>query len=491
MKLKYILPLLIIFYFSNIFAVTFSSDFLGYKGHRTTVNGVAYLNSDKKIVAIGGNNEIIIWDRNSKKILHRINFHQSKPLSFMSVNYSGSIAITVGFADRAIKVVDLNRGVLLKKIVASFSEYSLLKFLPKSNNFAVAAIDKNDKMNLSIWNSLTGKKIKTIYRSPFSVEKEYIASVDVSSNGKFCVMGTSNSKHGFKIINLQTNEIVVERKTDEDISTIKISPSNKFFVTGGTAKTVKVWNFKNGILIKKMQGIHQGYITSVDISPNGKYIVSVGFDNNSLFKVWDYKTGKLLQSMGNSSPRVNSVAFSHSGKSILIGLTTYGDLFDIATVREYFLFGNLSKQWKNFTWGDFNLSLKLPERPEEKLFYKSNRYYSYSKIVYKRNGFYSYIKIIDFKYKISDNKRLQHIKKSSEQLKNHVISQGGNVLSQKNIQINGYPGIEVIAVKKRRGKLKRYHFFVVFAKNFLYRIRVISKKGSESEKIFFNNLRIN
>jgi WD40 repeat protein len=59
---------------------------------------------------------------------------------------------------------------------------------------------------------------------------------------------------------------------------------------------------------------HIDAVTSCDISPDGRYIVSGSLDNT--FKLWDFNTGENIATVKKHSRWVKKVKFSHDGRYI-------------------------------------------------------------------------------------------------------------------------------------------------------------------------------
>jgi len=94
------------------------------------------------------------------------------------------------------------------------------------------------------------------------------------------------------------------------------SGDGKRIVSGGSDKTVKVWEWETGKCLQTMEG-HRNSVRSVAFSPQGDNIVSGSEDKT--VKVWSSKTGKCLQTLAGHQDSVLSIAFSGDGKSIISG----------------------------------------------------------------------------------------------------------------------------------------------------------------------------
>ena len=101
-----------------------------------------------------------------------------------------------------------------------------------------------------------------------------------------------------------------------NVMSVCYSPDGKYIVSGGWDRTIKVWNSRTGALLHTLQG-HSKWVYSVSYSPDGKYIVSGSIDNT--IKVWNSRTGTLLHTLQGHSDDVNSVSYSPDGQYIVSG----------------------------------------------------------------------------------------------------------------------------------------------------------------------------
>lgn len=111
----------------------------------------------------------------------------------------------------------------------------------------------------------------------------------------------------------------------DSVYSVAFSPDGAFLVSASLDKTLKVWNAQgwraeprtvNAACLSTLQG-HKDYVLSVDVTPDGAWIVSGSKDRGVQF--WDPKSAKaqfMLQGHKNS---VISVAVSPTGGQIATG----------------------------------------------------------------------------------------------------------------------------------------------------------------------------
>jgi len=100
------------------------------------------------------------------------------------------------------------------------------------------------------------------------------------------------------------------------VNSIAISYDDKYIVSGHNGNIIKIWDFKTGKLLKTLGG-GDGRITSIAISNNNKYIISAR--NYNTIRIWEFKTGKLLKVLTGHTYFIESIAISHNNKYIISG----------------------------------------------------------------------------------------------------------------------------------------------------------------------------
>ncbi|KAG0366973.1 hypothetical protein BGX24_003463, partial [Mortierella sp. AD032] len=98
------------------------------------------------------------------------------------------------------------------------------------------------------------------------------------------------------------------------VSSVAFSPDAKLLVSGGSDKTIRLWDVGTGQLIRTLEG-HENAISKVLFSPNEIHIASSSFDKT--VRIWSAKKGDCETTLRGHSESVIGVAYSPCGNRLV------------------------------------------------------------------------------------------------------------------------------------------------------------------------------
>ena len=129
---------------------------------------------------------------------------------------------------------------------------------------------------------------------------------------------------------------------EDGVTTVAISPDNKFLAAGSLDKSVRVWDLGTGDLLERLEEAggnpgHKDSVYSVAFSPNSKELVSGSLDRT--IRMWELqqhygggrgaqpRSGKCIRTFEGHKDFVLSVALSPDGEWVLSGSKDRGVQF--------------------------------------------------------------------------------------------------------------------------------------------------------------------
>ncbi|MBW4574594.1 MAG: FHA domain-containing protein [Aphanothece sp. CMT-3BRIN-NPC111] len=177
----------------------------------------------------------------------------------------------------------------------------------------------SDDNTIKLWHLTSGSLIRSLtWQSgvfQFHREATWFTSVAISPDGQTLASGCLDKS--LKVWNWNSGQLIRNIKGHSDsVNAIAISRNGQTLVSGSRDNTIKVWNLTTGQLISTLRG-HANSVLAVAISPDGKTIASGSRDNT--IKLWNLFDGKLLRTFTGHLDQVRAVAFSADGRTLTSG----------------------------------------------------------------------------------------------------------------------------------------------------------------------------
>ncbi len=100
------------------------------------------------------------------------------------------------------------------------------------------------------------------------------------------------------------------------VTSVAVSPDGKRLASGSYDHTVRLWDAETGLELRRLEG-HTESVTSVSFSGDGKRLASGSYDKT--VRLWDAETGLELRRLEGHTDTVRSVSFSADGKRLASG----------------------------------------------------------------------------------------------------------------------------------------------------------------------------
>lgn len=219
--------------------------------------------------------------------------------------------LAIGKTGNNAKLLDFSTGRVVQTYRGHEGMVISLDFSPDGNYLATGSADGTAR----IWNVLTGE---IIYTLPDRTSNVPVFTVAFSANGKLLATGSWDGRT--RIWDLETGKLIQSIPSLTPYA-VRFTRNGLYVVsavlpTRDNPKKIRLFEIDTGEEIREFIG-HTDIVTSIRMSPDGKYMLSGSFDG--MVKLWDIATGLQVQKFRGHTSRIHAVNFDSSGKYIVTG----------------------------------------------------------------------------------------------------------------------------------------------------------------------------
>jgi|GEM_PF-1473460 len=192
-----------------------------------------------------------------------------------------------------------------------------------------------------LWDLQTGLILKThiIYKEQNETLEEIYRPAILNDNSRaiisvykeYYVNNVKNVRRYYPVFNLLTlDSIDTWEFYNKGATWFELSETNKYFAikTGDPNNGVEIFDFATKQLLRRLP-VNGPSLTGIEFSPDDKYIVtSVGNEHRSL-KIWEIETGKGIYEFNDGG--YNNIDISHNGKYIISSIGKHLLLYPFKT----------------------------------------------------------------------------------------------------------------------------------------------------------------
>jgi WD40 repeat protein len=264
---------------------------------------------DGRLVATGGNGDgyVFVWDLATNKVKAALSVttgqRRASVLKFTpdSKGLMGLIPPS-GSAPAEARLWDIERRSLVRKRKGPSGNPAGLVCSPDGKS-VVVAFATGQSSRLCWWEVPSLKETTTL-----DLEGTQIHSLALSPQGNRLVAGGAE-----QVVVVDAAIRKVKRSFRVPAMTCLALNRNGILATGHPDMRIRLFDLRTGKLLRELEG-HVGAVVSLDLSPDGRRLVSVGSDR--AIKIWNVATGRELLTFRDHTREIERVAWGPDGRKI-------------------------------------------------------------------------------------------------------------------------------------------------------------------------------
>jgi WD40 repeat protein len=274
-------------------------------GHARFVRSVAFSEDGTRILTADPDNTVRIWNAATGRLIGARR-GQAKQVDSIMFAPGGRLALSASSEPTVmLRLWDIQTGELVRSFDAHTDWIDSAAFTPDG----VYVLSTSRHSNLIYqWGVGSGRLVRTLAGHTGDV-----AWVTIAADGKRAASGSDDRT--VRIWNLETGEsLKVLRGHQRVVAGLSFSPDGSKIVSGSHDKTARIWDVASGRELRKID--HFGEINTVTFTPDGgSVIVTAGITP----VVYEVATGRAVMPIRGHQGLVTSLVFSKDGKFIVTG----------------------------------------------------------------------------------------------------------------------------------------------------------------------------
>ncbi|MDX6400611.1 MAG: hypothetical protein QOF27_1217 [Gaiellaceae bacterium] len=296
-------------------------------GHATAVTSIAFSPDSKSIVTGSTDRTARIWVTETGRLVRTLNGHRDT-VETTSFARDGTQIITAGI-DGTVRVWDSPTAPELKTVTRQSSSIKSLEVNAGGSQLLVGdASGRARPWSIAQRRFLAGVRLRRPVTGVAFGKRDLIAiskpdravAVSISAG----LIATADSE-GIRVKGAASLRL----RGPDRFTSIDFSPDGQLLAAGADDGVVRLWNPRTGKLVQTLHG-HRDEVLSVTFSPDGKRLLSGSRDGDA--RLWDISTGAATVLRGHGGP-VFDANFSSDGQWIVTAGPTTAGIWPVATGR--------------------------------------------------------------------------------------------------------------------------------------------------------------
>lgn len=272
------------------------------KGHRDSVESLAFLDNGARLASGSVDGTIRIWDVESGKTIRTLKGHR-RSVNALAVSPDGKLLVSAG-NESELLTWDPATGTPRGKLVGHSLDVYALAFSPDGRWLASGGRDRT----VIVWDMTTRKPVHKL-----EGHEDTVMALAFSPDGNWLLSGDKggqlrrwNRSDGAEIARLSIHQ-------GRTVTAVSISLDARWYATAGGDSTVRLWNAETNHLQRNLSQ-SPGLAVALAFTPDSRQLVAGGSDRT--LRAWDVPSGAVNNEFIGHNDEVMALALSPDRRTI-------------------------------------------------------------------------------------------------------------------------------------------------------------------------------
>jgi len=314
-----------------------------FTGHTDAVRSIAFIPGTSTFFSAGSDGQVLKWDINDPEKKYTVVIDNELVNRIIDVSNDGKW-LACGTDGMGIQLFNINGPPGQQPVTLSghTNRIRALNFMPDNQHFLTGGLDNQ----ILIWN------VNSRDNKVFTTVEGQVQVLAVQDEGNWVAGGTTDGQIILWEADKPENKIILYQEKGNEVLALCFNTDGTLLATGDRNGNVKIWNMERKNMVINLRG-HSARITNLSFSKDGKILASSSYDATT--RLWDagsWNNQPIV--LKDNSGYVFSVAISPDSKYVLTGSADENRLAMNPTQTKVMVENICEKIERNFTKDEWN-----------------------------------------------------------------------------------------------------------------------------------------
>jgi WD40 repeat protein len=276
------------------------------------VSDVAFHPQGRWLASVSGN-QVHLWDATTGQLVKRLlQLKVDRPLKCLAFHPQGT-HLAVGGDDGVVRVLELSSG---QEVFVTPARTARIERVAWNNDGSMVALgDSNSQIGVYAWAN------KQLLLGMTALEQGEVLALSCTPQDRLVLSGRPGRVHVLLLPKPKSPDADKAGLRDGQdfqghegaIYALAVSHDGQYLLTGGTDRSVRLWDFASRQQLRRWQG-HTQIVTAVAISPDNRWAASASEDGTIL--LWSLQDSDEHRVFRDAQDSLWAVAYSADGRSL-------------------------------------------------------------------------------------------------------------------------------------------------------------------------------